>query len=100
MNRRLAISFASVVLLLSPAALAEPPDAGATPDQSFSPGPGGGEQDAGTGRPPLESTGLEDTDFGCGCRTAGRPAPGAHALLAAALAGGAAWRRRRSRGKR
>jgi MYXO-CTERM domain-containing protein len=79
MNRHLVASLVvSSVLIATGFALAQPPPpaASAAADQAFSPGPGGGDPDAGDGRPPLESTGLEDSIGGsCGCRTAGAPLP-------------------------
>jgi MYXO-CTERM domain-containing protein len=96
--KRIIIFFLASVPFLTAASLAraEPPrDAGASADESFSPGPGGGQPDAGSRRPPLESTGLEDTDFGCNCRMGGSASP-AGGLIAWVLAAGAVLRRRRS----
>lgn len=98
MNRTAVASLVVALLSLSSGlALAQspPPDAGAAAE-AFSPGPGGGEPDAGSKRPPLESTGMEDTDFGCSCRTAGGPSRPGLGLLGAALVAGAALRRRRT----
>jgi MYXO-CTERM domain-containing protein len=102
MNRTLLCSVTSASLLLaSGLALAQStrPDAGAAAaDEAFAPGPGGGERDAGDGRPPLESTGLEDSVGGsCGCRVVGAPAPAGLGLLALALVAGAVARRRQPR---
>jgi MYXO-CTERM domain-containing protein len=103
MNRpRLFILVSASLLLASGLALAQatPPDAGAAAaaDEAFAPGPGGGERDAGDGRPPLESTGLEDSVGGsCGCRVVGAPAPAGLGLLALALVAGAVARRRQPR---
>jgi MYXO-CTERM domain-containing protein len=89
------LSFASGRAL----AQSPPPDAGAAAE-AFSPGPGGGEPDAGSRRPPLESTGLEDTDLGCSCRTAGAPAQPGLGLLAGALLLGAVRIANRARRRR
>jgi MYXO-CTERM domain-containing protein len=103
MKRTVVAPLVSVFLLgATSLALAQSPprDAGASADEAFSPGPGGGEPDAGGKRPPLESTGLEDTDFGCSCRTADSASHGAGSLALAGLVAGAAWRRRRSQKSR
>jgi MYXO-CTERM domain-containing protein len=100
MNRTLPMILATVSFLLpSGLALAQsPPDAGAAADEAFAPGPGGGARDAGSGKPPLESTGLEDSIGGsCGCRVAGSRAATGPGLLALALVAGALARRRQPR---
>jgi len=99
MKRPLLASLVSTLLLsVSPLVLAQSPprDAGAAADEAFSPGPGGGEPDAGSKRPPLESTGMEDTDFGCSCRTSASRSNPAWGVLAVGLAAGALVRRRRA----
>jgi MYXO-CTERM domain-containing protein len=100
MNRTIVASLVSASLVIAGGlALAQSPprDAGAAADESFSPGPGGGEPDGGSKLPPLESTGLEDTDFGCSCRTAPAPTHSGLFVLATGLLAGAALRRRRTR---
>jgi MYXO-CTERM domain-containing protein len=71
--------------------------AGARGEETYFPGPGGGELESG-GPPPLESTGLEDGPGSCKCSSALGSHPGAGAIwLALGLATVAAARRRRNR---
>ena len=83
--------------LLAGASIAAPA-AAQSADETYLPGPGGGEEvDGGAGTPPLESTGMEDGIGGsCDCSLIARSSAGSASGLASLLALGIVVVRRRA----